>query len=64
MGLVEWYVFVALLSLPAALKVIKVVRALDSKPDSPLAFADVMTAQLHMQYGLLLAAGILVGKWL
>ncbi|MBM3325116.1 MAG: 1,4-dihydroxy-2-naphthoate octaprenyltransferase, partial [Calditrichaeota bacterium] len=63
-GILEWYVFVALLSLPAALKVVKVVRRLDAKPDSPLAFADVLTAQLHMQYGLLLAAGILVGKWL
>jgi 1,4-dihydroxy-2-naphthoate octaprenyltransferase len=63
-GILKWYVFVAVLSLPAALKVIKVVRSLDAKPGSPLAFADVMTAQLHMQYGLLLAAGILVGKWL
>jgi 1,4-dihydroxy-2-naphthoate octaprenyltransferase len=63
-GILKWYVFVALLSLPAALKVVKVVRSLDAKSDSPLAIADVLTAQLHMQYGLLLSAGILVGKWL
>lgn len=63
MSLVEWFVFIALLSLPAAIKVIRLVRSSAGKPRSHLAVADILTAQLHMRFGLLLTVGILLGKW-
>ncbi len=64
LGFVEWYVFLALLSIPAAMKVINIVRSSADKPAPRLAMADVLTAQLHMQFGLLMTVGILLGKWL
>jgi 1,4-dihydroxy-2-naphthoate octaprenyltransferase len=64
MNLVEWFVFIALLSLPAAIKVIRLVSSSAGKPSSHLAFADVLTAQLHMKFGLLFTAGIVIGRWL
>ncbi len=63
-GIVKWHVFLALLSIPAAMKVIHVVRSSVDKPAPRLAMADVLTAQLHMQFGLLMTVGILLGKWL
>ncbi len=64
MNLVEWFVVVALLSLPAAIKVIRLVSSSVGKPSSHLAIADVLTAQLHMKFGLLFTAGIVLGRWL
>jgi 1,4-dihydroxy-2-naphthoate octaprenyltransferase len=63
-NLLEWYVFLALLSLPAATKVIKIIRSSAENSVPNLAMADVLTAQLHMQFGLLMTVGILLGKWL
>ena len=64
LGFVRGYVFVALLSAPAALKVMSIVRSSIDKPAPRLAMADVLTAQLHMQFGLLMTVGILLGTWL
>lgn len=64
LGFVKWYVFLALLSLPAAFKVVGVVRSSAKKPVERLMIADVLTAQLHMQFGLLFTVGILLDKWL
>jgi 1,4-dihydroxy-2-naphthoate octaprenyltransferase len=58
-GVVSWFALIAFLSAPIAARNLKLVmRASDPKE---LAMADVMTAQLHMVFGLLMTVGVVVG---
>ncbi len=51
------------ISIPAALKVNKVIQESLKHERGHLAMVDVMTAQLHFQFGILLTAGIVIGYW-
>ncbi len=51
------------ISIPAALKVNKVIQESLKHERSHLAMVDVMTAQLHFQFGILLTVGIVIGYW-
>ncbi len=58
-GVVSWFALLALLSLPIAARNLKLVMQASEPKD--LAMADVMTAQLHMVFGLLMTVGVVVG---
>ncbi|MCB2212920.1 1,4-dihydroxy-2-naphthoate octaprenyltransferase [bacterium] len=51
------------ISIPAALKVNKVIQESLKHDRGHLAMVDVMTAQLHFQFGILLTIGIVIGYW-
>ncbi len=60
-GVLSRYTLLALLSLPVGLKVLA--KVLRSRPGhtEDLVQADVMTAQLHLLFGLLLTLGVVIG---
>ncbi|MBD3166983.1 1,4-dihydroxy-2-naphthoate octaprenyltransferase [bacterium] len=63
-GLAPIAALIAVLTIPAALKVNKVIQESLKHERSHLAMVDVMTAQLHFQFGLLLVVGYVVGRFL
>ncbi|MBZ0264857.1 1,4-dihydroxy-2-naphthoate octaprenyltransferase [bacterium] len=52
-----------LITIPAALKVNKIIQDSLKHERDHLAMVDVMTAQLHFQFGILLTAGFVLGYW-
>ncbi len=52
------------LSLPPALKNVKLISNVDADNPAPIAMLDVQTAQHHMMFGLLLSIGILISYFL
>ncbi|MCX7737102.1 MAG: 1,4-dihydroxy-2-naphthoate octaprenyltransferase [Candidatus Kapabacteria bacterium] len=52
------------LSLPPALKNVKIISKADSEDPSTIAMLDVQTAQHHMIFGLLLSIGILISYFI
>jgi 1,4-dihydroxy-2-naphthoate octaprenyltransferase len=59
-GFVGWYAALVLLSLPVAIKNMKSFSKASLDNPQEIAMLDVMTAQLHMQFGLLYIVGILL----
>ncbi len=59
-GYIGWYAALVLLSLPVALKNIKHFSKASLENPREIAMLDVMTAQLHMQFGLLYIIGMLL----
>jgi 1,4-dihydroxy-2-naphthoate octaprenyltransferase len=61
-GLMSKWALLTLISLPVALKPVLVMEAASQGKDSPqLPFIDVLTARLHLQFGLLLIFGVVLG---
>lgn len=54
--------FIVLLSLPAAIKVFQAIQGKEIKGQNMVAMADVLTAQLHMQFGILLTLAFILAK--
>ncbi|NOY77154.1 MAG: 1,4-dihydroxy-2-naphthoate octaprenyltransferase [Calditrichaeota bacterium] len=54
--------FLVLLSLPSAIKVFQVIQGKDVKGQNGVAMADVLTAQLHMQFGILLTLAFILAR--
>jgi 1,4-dihydroxy-2-naphthoate octaprenyltransferase len=63
-GIVDWYVLLVALSLPAAIKNIKLFSNASMENPQEIAMLDVQTAQLHMQFGLLFIIGMLLSALL
>ncbi len=61
-GLVPLLALAALLSLPVAARNLKIIMR--ATEPGEMAMADVMTAQLHMVFGVLLTVGVIVGSLL
>lgn len=61
--LIPVWALLAVVSIPAALKVNKIIQESLKHERGHLAMVDVMTAQLHFQFGILLAIGIVIGHW-
>ncbi len=53
----------ALISIPAALKVNKIIQESLKQDRKHLAMVDVMTAQLHFQFGILFTIGLVLGHF-
>lgn len=64
LGVLPVWSLLTLVTAPIAMKNLK--TALASRPDRPesVAMLDVQTAQLHLLFGLLLIASVLLGVWL
>jgi 1,4-dihydroxy-2-naphthoate octaprenyltransferase len=61
-GLMSGWALLTLLTLPVALKPIRVMEATSQGKESPqLPFIDVLTARLHLQFGLLFICGVAFG---
>lgn len=59
-GMLSYWVLIIFISLPAALKNAKDISSAEvSKPEN-IAIMDIRTAQLHMQFGLLLTIGLVI----
>lgn len=54
----------AVISIPAAVKVNRIIQSSLKKERSHLAMVDVMTAQLHFQFGILLTVGLVIGHFI
>ena len=63
-GIAPAWELLALLSIPAATKAVKTVSANLEKQQDRLAFIDAMTAQVHLQFGLLMMVGLGMGTML
>lgn len=63
-GAVPVWTLLVLLSIPAALKVNKMIQSSLRTERKSFAMVDVMTAQLHFQFGLLFAIGIVLGYFI
>lgn len=59
-GITEWYTLIVFITLPVAIKNIKLFSKASLEKPEEIAMLDVMTAQLHMQFGLLFAVGMLL----
>jgi len=59
-GIVDYWSLITLISLPIALKNIKEISSAEVKSPEIVAIMDIKTAQLHMQFGLLLVAGLII----
>ncbi len=59
-----WTCFLVLLTLPVAVRNIRMVFHFKKVPAEKFALIDAMSAQLAMIFGLLMTVGILVGKWI
>jgi len=57
------FALLAIITIPAALKVNKVIQDSLKSERSHLAMVDVMTAQLHFQFGILLTIGFVLGHF-
>ena len=57
------WALLAVISIPAALKVNKIIQESLKYERSHLAMVDVMTAQLHFQFGILFTIGIVLGHF-
>ncbi len=63
-GYLSVWALLTLLTVPFALKPIKVIEETARGQDSPqLPLIDVLTAQLHLQFGLLLIFGVFIGRF-
>jgi len=63
MGILNLWVLIVFCSLPLALKNIKTIYNCSGSCVESIASLDVMTAKLHLMFGVLLMAGILLGKF-
>ena len=61
--LIPVWALLVLISIPAALKVNKIIQESLSHERGHLAMVDVMTAQLHFQFGILLTIGVVIGHF-
>lgn len=57
------WTLLVLLSIPAALKVNSMIQKSLGMERKNFAMVDVMTAQLHFQFGLLMTIGIVLGHF-
>ena len=60
---VAWPALASLITLPLAIKLLKLFWEVRAERHEKLAMTDAMTAQLHMALGLLLSLGIAAGVW-
>jgi 1,4-dihydroxy-2-naphthoate polyprenyltransferase len=63
-GKVPVWTLLVLLSIPAALKVNKLIQSSLNNERKHYAMVDVMTAQLHFQFGILFTIGIVLGHFI
>ena len=64
LGILSPWSLLVLLSLPPAIKNMNQIKGLKVDNTSKIAMLDVQTAQLHMKFGLLLSASILISKFI
>ena len=62
-GVVPWWSLLVILSFPSAVKVFQVLGGKEIKGQNMVAMADVLTAQLHMQFGILLTLAFILAKF-
>ena len=55
-----WYTLIVFITVPVAIKNMKLFSKANSEHPEEIAMLDVITAQLHMQFGLLFAIGMLL----
>lgn len=63
-NITDWYTLIVFLTLPVAIKNIKQISKASPEHLEEIAMLDVMTAQLHMQFGLLYIIGILLSVFI
>ncbi len=63
LGVLNWWALIVFASLPLAAKNIKTIYSCSDSRIESIATLDVMTAKLHLAFGVLLMAGILLGKF-
>ncbi|MER3329719.1 MAG: 1,4-dihydroxy-2-naphthoate octaprenyltransferase, partial [Candidatus Kapaibacterium sp.] len=59
-GLLLFWTLIIIISLPVALKNIKSISIAEVKKPEAIAMMDIKTAQLHMQFGILLTIGLVL----
>ncbi len=60
--IIPWWALLVFLSFPSAVKVFQVLGGKEIKGQNMVAMADVLTAQLHMQFGILLTLSFILAK--
>jgi 1,4-dihydroxy-2-naphthoate octaprenyltransferase len=60
LGQFPLFTLLTFLSLPLAMKVVRMVRRKDALPVEKFAMIDAATAQLHLAFGILMMVGLLV----